>query len=185
MVTVEKLLKQPYARVLTPDENGGYTADVLEIPDCFSEGETADEAMENLEDAMRGWFEVAIEQGKAIPEPLDVAEYNGKILLRAPKWVHRECVRRAEFDGVSLNQWLVEAIAERLGAENMMDRLASKLSSLGSLSIAMQRRQTTTETTHIVITGQRELGTTSQLVEPDGEHYLNWTEVGIKERANA
>src|SRR3990170_954299 len=93
---IEELLKLPYARVLTPDETGGYVAEVLELPGCVSEGDTAEQAVENLEDAMRGYLEVALEDGRHIPEPLESGEYNGRILVRVPKWVHRQCVRLAE-----------------------------------------------------------------------------------------
>jgi len=123
---IEELLKLPYARVLTPDETGGYVAEVLELPGCVSEGDTAEQAVENLEDAMRGWFEVAIEDGRHIPEPLESGEYNGRILVRVPKWGHRQCVRLAEADGVSLNQWILEAIGERIGAEGFADRLVER-----------------------------------------------------------
>ena len=124
---VDQLMKQPYARVLTPDEAGGYVAEVLELPGCISEGETADEAMENLEDAMRGWLEVTLEDGRHVPEPLEAGDYNGRILLRVPRWVHRQCVRLAETDGVSLNQWLLAAIGERIGAEGFAERLVAEV----------------------------------------------------------
>lgn len=118
---IKEIMDRPYARVLVPDETGGYVAEVLELPGCVSEGETPDEAIENLEDAMRGWLQVALEDGQRIPDPLEAGPsgegYNGRILLRVPRSVHARCVRLAEADGVSLNQWLLEAVAERLGAE--------------------------------------------------------------------
>src|SRR3972149_1375416 len=123
---IEELMKLPYARVLTPDETGGYVAEVLELPGCISEGDTPDEAIENLEDAMRGWLQVALEDGQRIPEPLEAGEYNGRILLRVPRSVHARCVRLAGADGVSLNQWLLEAIGERLGAEGYTDKLVER-----------------------------------------------------------
>ena len=123
---IRDIVDRPYARVLVPNETGGYLAEVLELPGCISEGETPDEAIENLEDAMRGWLQVALEDGQRIPEPLEAGEYNGRILLRVPRSVHARCVRLAEADGVSLNQWLLEAIGERLGAEGFARRLLSE-----------------------------------------------------------
>src|SRR5215217_725483 len=50
--TPRDYLTKPYARVLTPDaEYGGYTAEILEFPGCVTEGDTPDEALENLEAA--------------------------------------------------------------------------------------------------------------------------------------
>jgi|SRR5450756_623655 antitoxin HicB len=182
MSNIEELIKRPYGRVLTPDENGGYVADVLELPGCFSEGETADEAMENLEDAMRGWFEVALEQGRPIPEPLEASEFNGKILLRTPKAVHRECVKRALLDGVSLNQWLLEAIGERLGVEGFVDRLIARAGKVVPMAIV---EHSVTSVTRMFVRGQEQVGTTEQLVEPNGEAYLQWTPIFAKETQNA
>ncbi|MBV8452292.1 MAG: type II toxin-antitoxin system HicB family antitoxin [Deltaproteobacteria bacterium] len=45
----------PYARVLTPEESGGYSAEMLEFPGCFAKGETADEAVHNLEEVAESW----------------------------------------------------------------------------------------------------------------------------------
>lgn len=127
---IKEIMDRPYARVLVPDETGGYVAEVLEFPGCISEGDTPDEAIENLEDAMRGWLQVALENGQRIPEPLEAGPsaegYNGRILLRVPRSVHARCVRLAEADGVSLNQWLLEAIGERLGAEDFSRRLLAE-----------------------------------------------------------
>lgn len=39
--------------VFDPAEEGGYTCFFEEMPEVFSEGETIDEARENLEDAFR------------------------------------------------------------------------------------------------------------------------------------
>ena len=125
---IKEIMDRPYARVLVPDETGGYVTEVLELPGCISEGDTPDEAIQNLEDAMRGWLQVALEDRQRIPEPLEAGEYNGRILLRVPRSVHARCVRLAEVDGVSLNQWLLEAIAERLGTEGFARRLLAEAS---------------------------------------------------------
>ncbi len=37
-----------------PDESGGYSAAVLELPGCVSEGETLEEAYANIADALSG-----------------------------------------------------------------------------------------------------------------------------------
>jgi predicted RNase H-like HicB family nuclease len=133
---IKEIMDRSYARVLVPDESGGYVAEVLELPGCISEGDTPDEAIDNLEDAMRGWLRVALEDGRRIPEPLEAGEYNGRILLRVPRSVHARCVRLAEADGVSLNQWLLEAIGERLGAEGFARRLLAEAQALATPGIS-------------------------------------------------
>ena len=124
--TPDDYLKLPYSRVLIPDE-GSYAAEILEFPGCFSQGETPDEAIKNLEKAAWSWIQVALAQELEIPEPYLNQGYAGKIALRLPRSMHRQATRLAERDGVSLNQFLVSAIAARIGAEDFYTRLAEKI----------------------------------------------------------
>ena len=124
---IAEYVARSYSRVLVPDSSGRYFAEVLEFPGCFSEGNTPGEAMENLNQAMEAWIEAALDTGQAIPDPIATAGYSGRVLLRLPKSLHREAARRAEMDGVSLNQYLVAAIAARAGADDLADRVADRL----------------------------------------------------------
>jgi predicted RNase H-like HicB family nuclease len=125
--TPEDYLKEPYSRILIPNEGGGYSAEILEFPGCFAEGGTADEAMRNLEQAAISWIDAAVNQGQEIPEPYMNQGYGGRIALRLPRSLHRQAVRLAERDGVSLNQFLVSAIAERVGARDCFFWLRERL----------------------------------------------------------
>jgi predicted RNase H-like HicB family nuclease len=68
----ERYLNQPYARVLIPDPKGGFSAELSEFPGCFAEGDTANDAIANLERAANSWIEVALGQGQDIPLPQPV-----------------------------------------------------------------------------------------------------------------
>jgi predicted RNase H-like HicB family nuclease len=122
----EEYLKEPYSRILIPDENGFFSAEIMEFPGCFAEGKTVDEAMHNLEEAAKSWIEASLEQGHEIPEPFMNQGFGGKIALRLPRSLHRQAVRMAERDGISLNQFLVSAIAARVGSEDFYVRLIEK-----------------------------------------------------------
>lgn len=50
-------------------EDSCWIADVPDLRFCTSHGGTPEEAMENVQEAMRGWLEVAREEGVGIPEP--------------------------------------------------------------------------------------------------------------------
>jgi antitoxin HicB len=69
---LSEYLSKPYTRELIRNEDGTWFARVMEFQGCMSEGKTEKEALKNLNDAMRGWLEVAIEDREAIPEPLGV-----------------------------------------------------------------------------------------------------------------
>lgn len=121
-------LKESYARILTPEADGAFSAEILEFPGCFAEGNTADEAIRNLEEAAKSWIEVALDQKQEIPPPTTNIGYGGKIALRLPRSLHRLAMRRAERDRVSLNQCLVTAIAAWLGADDLYSRMVEKFS---------------------------------------------------------
>ena len=43
--------------ILTPDESGGFVVECPAIPGCFSEGDTEEEALENIKEAIAGCLE--------------------------------------------------------------------------------------------------------------------------------
>ncbi len=45
--------------VIHPAEEGGYWAEVPALPGCITEGDTIEEVMANLKDAIEGWLDVA------------------------------------------------------------------------------------------------------------------------------
>ena len=117
----QDILREPYARILTPGEDGTYTAEILEFPGCYAEGDTAQEAIVNLENAALSWIEAALEQGQDIPSPIEAHGHSGRISLRLAKSVHKQAARFAERDQISLNQFFSTAIAARVGAEEFYE----------------------------------------------------------------
>jgi antitoxin HicB len=70
----EELLRLPWSREVLADEDGGYLARVPELPGCFADGDTAEEALSNLKVILRDWLAISVERGDAIPAPHRVAE---------------------------------------------------------------------------------------------------------------
>ena len=127
MKTAKEYLKEPYSRVLVPEIDGTYSADILEFPGCFAEGRTPDEAYANLEKVAESWIEAALEQGQEIPAPVEAHDFSGRIALRIPKSIHKQAAKFAEMDNTSLNQFFLTAVAARVGAEDFVERLTKKL----------------------------------------------------------
>jgi predicted RNase H-like HicB family nuclease len=127
MKTAKEYLKEPYSRVLVPEADGTYSADILEFPGCFAEGRTPDEAYANLEKVAESWIEAALEQGQEIPEPVEAHDFSGRIALRIPKSIHKQAAKFAEIDNTSLNQFFLTAVAARVGVEDFVERLSKRL----------------------------------------------------------
>lgn len=104
-----------YSRLLVREKEGGYSAEVLEFPGCYATGETADEAMDNLDAAIAGWVESELEQGHDIPEPFGDDEVSGRLTLRLPPSLHRRALMLAAVEKISLNRFLTAAIARYVG----------------------------------------------------------------------
>ena len=130
--TPSEYLNAPYGRVVIPDhETGTYTARVMEFPGCVTQGDTIAEAHERLERAAEDWIRAALDMGQPIPAPAEEQRYSGRILVRLPRSLHQRAAEAADADATSLNQFIVAAVAERVGAT----------AQAGSASRAARRKQ--------------------------------------------
>ena len=118
-----------YTRILIPDPDGGYTAEILELPGCLAEGDTTAEAISRVDQAKDSWVAAAREAGQAIPEPFNARGFSGNVALRLPKGLHKRVARMAEREQTSMNQWLVAAVAEKVGSKEMYNRLLNDVRS--------------------------------------------------------
>ncbi len=51
------------------EEDSAFIADVPELPGCMAHGETQEEALRNVNDAIGLWIDTARELGNPVPEP--------------------------------------------------------------------------------------------------------------------
>jgi antitoxin HicB len=112
--SVKEYLKLPYTIEIIreeDEENPGWVARVVELNGCITQADTFEELGEMIEDAMRVWIEVALEDDLPIPEPRPEEDYSGKFVVRVPKSLHRKLVEEAEREGVSLNQYINVTLA--------------------------------------------------------------------------
>jgi len=56
-----------YTVIIHKAEEGGYWAEVPALPGCFSQGETVEEALKNVREAIEAHLEVLREEGQEIP----------------------------------------------------------------------------------------------------------------------
>ena len=108
-------LKYPVTLEAAPE--GGYFVQIEDLPGCYSQGETVEEALEMIEESRHLWLESAYEDGLDIPLPKALEQYSGKFFIRAPKSLHRKLDQMAKREGVSLNQYLVATLSRSVGME--------------------------------------------------------------------
>lgn len=113
--TVEDYLRRPYTIQLRRYDDGTFFAEVVELPGCMTEADTAEEVLEMIRDAQRGWIEACLEDGTPIPEPAAESAYSGRFLVRAPKTLHRDLAQRARAEGA---MW--QSLTGRLGKAAML-----------------------------------------------------------------
>lgn len=123
-IDINSLLARQYRINIYPlssEDGGGWFAEIPDLPGCGSDGDTQADALKNIEDAKHEWIMTALELGRPIPKPsIRKDNYSGKILVRAPKSLHRALARQAEEQGVSLNQFIVYLLSKALQDERAM-----------------------------------------------------------------
>jgi antitoxin HicB len=119
--TPEEVMKLPYERVIIPEEDGGFSAYIPEFEGVLADGETADEALANLTSAAKAWIQAEQDAGRDIPEPWNLQEFSGKVLLRLPKSLHQRLARQADREGISLNQYVVHKLSAGAREAELID----------------------------------------------------------------
>ena len=110
-----------YAIEITHDEDGFY-ARIPDLPGCESYGDTLEEAYASIEEAKEAWIQAALESGTSVPPPRGAEDYSGKFVVRVGSGVHRDLVRLAAIDGVSLNAYVSTVLARETGRRQATGR---------------------------------------------------------------
>lgn len=94
-----------------------YVGRVAEFPNLCAYENSYDEALSVIRDAINTVKDLSGEAGDEMPAPIRVADavFSGRVTLRLPRSLHAHVDRLASEDGVSLNQYLVAAIANHAG----------------------------------------------------------------------
>ena len=128
------ILVRPYSRILIPQEGGRFSAEILEFQGCFAEGESAAAAYRNLEHAAEAWVAACLAAGTPVPEPLTNYDLSGKFALRLPRSLYQRASKVAAREGISLNQLVMNSLAEKLGAQAAEEKISSVVADLKQLT---------------------------------------------------
>ena len=118
-------------RQLSEEEGGGWLATIPLLGEAAfaADGDTAPEALENLEALRRELYEDVIAAGQPIPVPQDVTEEkslpSGRWIIRTSPQLHAEMQEAAKAAGLSLNAYC-NHVLERGHAVASMHRAAQE-----------------------------------------------------------
>ena len=96
------------------EEHLFWVAESKSLKGCVGQGETSSEAIRELEENEKEWLETARQFGIPIP-PVSCRKektYSGKVSLRMSPYVHEKAAETAIDLGISLNQFVNDAIIE-------------------------------------------------------------------------
>lgn len=112
------MAKYAYAAVFTPAEEGGFTVNFPDLPNCFTDGDTIAEALEMAKDVLCLTLYGLEEDQKEIPQPTELVQIHaeqGEIVslvacdtLEYRKFFDKKAVKKT----LTIPNWL-NIIAER------------------------------------------------------------------------
>lgn len=121
------------ASVEWSDDDDEFVALCPEFPGASGSGETPDAAIAELQESIAVLLDVYADKGVPAPVPHVMEEYSGQVRLRMPKELHRQLVRVAERQEVSLNtlliNYLASGVARTNGQADVFDQLKAVLAS--------------------------------------------------------
>jgi antitoxin HicB len=115
--TVEEYLQLPYRMEIYWDEDY-WAVEFPELPFLAADADTWEDLGAAIAEAKRVYFASMLEDGKPIPEPgQSTPDFSGKLQVRLPKALHAQAARAAQRNEVSLNTFIVAAIAKEVGRD--------------------------------------------------------------------
>ena len=97
---------------LSAADGGGWLATVPALPGCMADGGTPEAALADAEAAISEWLAAA----KALNRPIPGPQALGQWRQRVPRSLHEKLKIVAAREGVSLNAYVANVLAERVGA---------------------------------------------------------------------
>nr|WP_321397306.1 type II toxin-antitoxin system HicB family antitoxin [uncultured Desulfobacter sp.] len=75
-----------YPVAIHKDENSCYWVSVPDLPGCFSAGDTYDEALNNVKEAIFSYFELLAEDGKVVTKATTIEQWQHSPDYKGAAW---------------------------------------------------------------------------------------------------
>lgn len=101
---------------------------VVRFPDinnCGGSGKTIELAIQDAYENLAFELEMLAEEGKPVPTSKLNESYSGKLLIRMPRFLHEKLTTISEEEGVSINQFVVASLSEKVGLYNSLESVCA------------------------------------------------------------
>ena len=126
-------MKYPYSVYqVRVEEHVFWVAKSASLNGCVGQGDELQEAVAELEENEKAWLETAAEFGIQIP-PVPIEQesaYSGKFTVSVSPAVHQEAVSAARAQGISLNQYVNDAIVAQNERDSFIRLFQQRLSNM-------------------------------------------------------
>ncbi|RJG55557.1 type II toxin-antitoxin system HicB family antitoxin [Sphingobium terrigena] len=96
---------------LSDADGGGWLATVPALPGCMGDGDTPEAALADAAAAIAEWHDAAKALGRDVPGPGALGQWR----QRVPRSLHEKLKFVAAREGVSLNAYVANVLAESVG----------------------------------------------------------------------
>ena len=103
--------------IVWSEEDEEYLATCSSFPGLSAFGKTEEQALHEAKIALELFIESYKERGIRLPKPPRNQTYSGQLSLRLSKSLHERAARMALNDGVSLNQYINNALNREVSIE--------------------------------------------------------------------
>ena len=105
----------PYTYIIEwSDVDNCFLGSIVELGRNMTCGQTREEVLSNLKEALASYVTTSIENNMEIPEPIKIDDFKGSITYRTSKERHYRLAKQAKLYGKSINAFIDEAIGEKL-----------------------------------------------------------------------
>ena len=108
-------LNLPYTYVIEwSDIDECFLGSIVELERNMTCGQTREEVLSNLKEAIISYVTTSLKNNMEIPEPLKIKDFKGNISYRTSKERHYRLAKQAKLYGKSINAFIDEIVSEKL-----------------------------------------------------------------------
>jgi antitoxin HicB len=112
---LEFYLNLPYTYIIEwSDVDECFLGSIVELERNMTCGQTREEVLANLKEALVSYVTTSLDNNMEIPEPLKIDDFKGSITYRTSRERHYSLAKQAKLYGKSINAFIDEAISEKL-----------------------------------------------------------------------